>query len=101
VEKRRLALTDDCGELGARKVWADRVLVRQVVLNLLTNAVKFNREGGSVAVSCQPLAGSYPAHRCRRHRRRDCQVDASASCSNPSRAWVCNRAACMAPALGW
>jgi signal transduction histidine kinase len=59
VEKRRLALTDDCGELGARKVWADRVLVRQVVLNLLTNAVKFNREGGSVAVSCQLLAGSY------------------------------------------
>jgi signal transduction histidine kinase len=59
LEKRHLALTDDCGELGARKVWADRVLVRQVVLNLLTNAGKFNREGGSVAVSCQLLAESY------------------------------------------
>ncbi len=59
LEKRRLALTDDCGELGARHVWADRVLVRQVVLNLLTNAVKFNREGGSVAVSCQVLAESF------------------------------------------
>lgn len=59
LEKRRLALTDDCAELGARHVWADRVLVRQVVLNLLTNAVKFNRAGGSVAVSCQVLAESF------------------------------------------
>jgi signal transduction histidine kinase len=73
VEKRRLTLTDDCGELGARHVWADRVLVRQVVLNLLTNAVKFNREGGSVDGFLPVAGGILSAHRHRRHRYRHCQ----------------------------
>ncbi|MBK5935324.1 MULTISPECIES: PAS domain-containing hybrid sensor histidine kinase/response regulator [Halorhodospira] len=32
-------------------VWADRLRLKQVVLNLLTNAIKYNREGGSVVLS--------------------------------------------------
>ncbi|MFP4648680.1 MAG: response regulator [Halorhodospira sp.] len=32
-------------------VWADRLRVKQVVLNLLTNAIKYNRQGGSVVLS--------------------------------------------------
>lgn len=59
LEKRDLVVNNNCGELGARRIWADRVLVRQVVLNLLTNAVKFNHAGGSVTVSCRLLAESY------------------------------------------
>ncbi len=33
-------------------VWADRQRVIQVLLNFLSNAVKYNRPGGSVAVAC-------------------------------------------------
>jgi PAS domain S-box-containing protein len=35
--------------------WADPTRLRQVLLNLLTNAVKYNRRGGSVQVEAQGL----------------------------------------------
>ena len=57
--RREVVVEDICGELAERKVWADRVLVRQVVLNLLTNAVKFNRPQGRVSVSCKPGSAGF------------------------------------------
>jgi hypothetical protein len=42
------------GDLS-HSVWADPTRLRQVLLNLLTNAVKYNRRGGSVHVEAQPL----------------------------------------------
>ena len=39
----------EAGELG-HAVWADPTRLRQVLLNLLTNAVKYNHRGGSVRV---------------------------------------------------
>jgi protein-histidine pros-kinase len=36
-------------------VLADRQRIRQVLLNLLTNAVKYNREAGSVTLACEPV----------------------------------------------
>ena len=39
---------------GAGVVLADATRLRQVLLNLLTNAIKFNRPGGDVRISLQP-----------------------------------------------
>jgi signal transduction histidine kinase len=43
---------------------SDRSKVKQVLLNLLTNAVKYNRENGSIAVRVQWVEGG---HSCRVH----------------------------------
>lgn len=42
-------------------VRADQERLKQVLLNLLSNGVKYNREGGTLTVSCQPI----PEGRCR------------------------------------
>ena len=39
-----------------RFVWADRQRLLQVLLNLASNAVKYNRQGGRVTVSCREVA---------------------------------------------
>ena len=59
AQQKGIALVDDCGTHGASVVWADRVLIRQVLLNLLCNAVKFNRPGGTVTISCQATGATY------------------------------------------
>src|SRR5262249_30686230 len=43
---------------GVPKVRADRAQLKQVITNLLDNAVKFNREGGSVKVEAAAEGGS-------------------------------------------
>ena len=37
------------------KVLADRVRLKQVLLNILSNAIKYNSENGNMTVSCTPL----------------------------------------------
>ncbi len=43
---------------GASFVQADRVRLKQVLINLLTNAVKYNRPHGTVDIQCTPVAGN-------------------------------------------
>lgn len=41
--------------------WADRAKVEQIVLNLLSNAMKFTAAGGRVSVSCRSAPDGYAA----------------------------------------
>ncbi len=44
-------------EDGLPKIWADERAIRQIVLNILSNAVKFTPSGGSIAVKVGWTAG--------------------------------------------
>jgi signal transduction histidine kinase len=59
AQKRSIVLVNECGAHAGQAVWADRVLVKQVLLSLLSNAVKFNRAGGAATVSCQAVGSAY------------------------------------------
>ena len=50
---RGVRLVEGVAGCGERHVRADRQRLRQVVVNLLVNAVKYNRDGGEVAVRCE------------------------------------------------
>lgn len=59
AQKQSIELIDSSPDHAAREVWADRVLIRQVLLNFLSNGVKFNRRGGKLTVSIQPVGVSF------------------------------------------
>ena len=50
-------------------VKADRTRVKQVLINLLFNAIKYNRPGGAVAVECAAEPAGLDPHQRPRHRR--------------------------------
>jgi two-component system, cell cycle sensor histidine kinase PleC len=49
IERRLLVITE-AFESGLPRIWADERAVRQVTLNLLTNAIKFTPPGGSIVI---------------------------------------------------
>ncbi len=56
ADERGCTLHDEV-KADAQWVAADRQRLAQVLLNLLANAVKYNRPGGSVTLSCAPREG--------------------------------------------
>ena len=55
---RRVTVGTDLVVTSSLHVRADRQRLTQVLMNLVGNAVKYNRDGGAVAVSCAPHADS-------------------------------------------
>jgi signal transduction histidine kinase/ActR/RegA family two-component response regulator len=49
--ERSISITSNLGTTGAY-VQADRQRLRQILLNLMSNAVKYNRAGGTISVAC-------------------------------------------------
>jgi len=56
--QRRVAIHRDLGSVSGECVMGDAQRLRQVVLNLLTNAIKYNREGGHVDISVRAVDGN-------------------------------------------
>lgn len=54
MAEQKLGYRTEAGD-PALRVHADARKVRQIVLNLVSNAMKFTPEGGTITVSCQPL----------------------------------------------
>jgi signal transduction histidine kinase len=57
ASERQIALCADGATLDGRYVLADRQRLLQVLLNLVANGIKYNREGGRLAVGCHEVAG--------------------------------------------
>ncbi|HEY9163014.1 MAG TPA: ATP-binding protein, partial [Magnetovibrio sp.] len=53
ADKRHIIVTQDIPEAGTTFVRADSTRLHQILLNLLSNATKYNVEGGTLSLSCK------------------------------------------------
>jgi signal transduction histidine kinase/ActR/RegA family two-component response regulator len=59
AEERAVHLIGGRDQGCAHFIFADRQRVKQILLNLLGNGIKYNRQGGSVSISCfEPVRGT-------------------------------------------
>jgi CheY-like chemotaxis protein/anti-sigma regulatory factor (Ser/Thr protein kinase) len=63
--ERTIGVASDLGAAADRYVLADLQRLKQVLLNLLSNGVKHNREGGAVTVSLEEVGGEVGVDRLR------------------------------------
>ena len=59
AEKHGITVIDEMGRNGNLHVLADPFRLEQVFLNLVSNAIKYNWEGGSVTLFCDETSDSY------------------------------------------
>lgn len=50
-------ITVSISENSQAVLWADSTRLKQVLLNLMSNAVKYNRKNGTIFVACREIAG--------------------------------------------
>ena len=50
--ERDIRLLENLGDLGGSYILADRQRIKQVIINLVSNGIKYNREGGQVEIAC-------------------------------------------------
>jgi signal transduction histidine kinase/CheY-like chemotaxis protein len=55
AERRRITIETNPGPAGGTFVLADRQRLKQILLNLVANAIKYNHDNGTVVVSCEPV----------------------------------------------
>ncbi|MBT8001520.1 MAG: PAS domain S-box protein [Rhodospirillales bacterium] len=53
ADENSIRLIDQTEEEDLPVLWTDQTRLKQVILNLLANAVKYNRKGGSVTIGCE------------------------------------------------
>jgi signal transduction histidine kinase/CheY-like chemotaxis protein len=56
ADHHKIQILGDPSCAGPSFVLADRQRLKQVLLNLSANAIKYNRSGGTVVLSCEPVA---------------------------------------------
>ena len=83
AQKRGIAMTFPRFEIPYF-VEADRTRIKQVLINLLFNAIKYNEPGGSVAVECTLSGPGCNSHQRPGHRRRTDAGTARRNCSSRS-----------------
>lgn len=53
ASKANVTIDNSCIGDAEHTLWADKVRLKQVIINLLDNATKYNQQGGAVSLSCQ------------------------------------------------
>ena len=56
AQKKGIRIENNTLKLGSLMVWADRTKMKQVFINLISNAIKYNRENGSVTLNAERKA---------------------------------------------
>ncbi|MBR0283233.1 MAG: response regulator [Oscillibacter sp.] len=60
VREKKQTFTTDCSGVADTAVWCDRVQLHRILLNLVSNAVKFTPEGGEISLRIQESPGESP-----------------------------------------